>query len=376
MILHIISSYSSTPLYKSFIQEVDSLGVSQIIYNPVRDISKIGKHKVDFKTEYSEILYGSILNNHTDKLFYRLKVNKVMKDIEARVDFSKIKLIHAHTWYSDGGVAYKLALKYKIPYIVVIRNTDINLFQKYLIHERAFGRKILMNSSKIILISASYKRKILEDKSLQGILPNIEPKLIIIPNGVDHFWIRNVYPKKNTLNNPIDIIYIGRFVKGKNVMNLQKATLMLNAKGIYCRLHLVGGEGNQHKKILDNVAIHKEVFTYHGKIFDKDELSMLMRSCDIFAMPSENETFGLVYMEALLQGLPVVYTKNEGIDGFYDGTIGEGVDNMTSQEIADKLQKIIEDYGSYQFNQELFVQNHDWRKITKQYYSLYSSLMK
>lgn len=40
-------------------------------------------------------------------------------------------------------------------------------------------------------------------------------------------------------------------------------------------------------------------------------------------MPSHKETFGLVYAEAMSQGLPIIYTKNQGFDGqFPDGYVG------------------------------------------------------
>ena len=61
---------------------------------------------------------------------------------------------------------------------------------------------------------------------------------------------------------------------------------------------------------------YKEYMTYYGEITDKKTLKNLYRENDMFVMPSKNETFGLVYIEALLQGLPILYAKNEGIEGF------------------------------------------------------------
>src|SRR5690606_32772754 len=65
------------------------------------------------------------------------------------IDFSEIKMIHAHTWYSDGGVAYLLSKKYNIPYITAVRNTDLNVHYKYLLHHRKFGKEILKNANKV-----------------------------------------------------------------------------------------------------------------------------------------------------------------------------------------------------------------------------------
>ena len=57
-------------------------------------------------------------------------------------------------------------------------------------------------------------------------------------------------------------------------------------------------------------------FEFVGKVDSLPVLKSYYERSDFFTMPSKAETFGLVYIEALLQGLPVMYTQNEGIDGF------------------------------------------------------------
>src|SRR5690554_437621 len=148
MILHITNDYSGSTVYKNLVGELDKLGLSQIVYNPIKEKSRIGKNKIDLNVTDSEIIYSHILNKTIDRIFYRKKIKKILKDIETKIDLSEIKMIHAHTWYSDGGVAYLLSKKYNIPYIVTIRNSDLNVFQKYLFHERSYGRKFLERAEK------------------------------------------------------------------------------------------------------------------------------------------------------------------------------------------------------------------------------------
>src|SRR5690606_10005283 len=157
MILHITNDYSGSTVYRNLISELDDLGLPQIVYNPIKEESRIGKNLIEFNVKDSEIIYSHILNKTTDRIFFRKKIKKIIRNIETKIDLKKISFIHAHTWYSDGGVAYFLSKKYNIPYIVTIRNSDLNVFQKYLIHERAFGRKILAKAKSVILIAASYK---------------------------------------------------------------------------------------------------------------------------------------------------------------------------------------------------------------------------
>ena len=68
----------------------------------------------------------------------------------------------------------------------------------------------------------------------------------------------------------------------------------------------MGGGGTEAQKVLANVERDPDLYKYYGKIYDKDELIKIFQSCDVFAMPSRHETFGLVYVEAMLQGLPVI----------------------------------------------------------------------
>src|SRR5690606_42090359 len=119
-ILHVTNDFSGSTVYKNLVRELDNLGLSQIVYNPIKEKSRIGKNKIDLNVTDSEIIYSHILNKTNDRIFYKQKIKKILKDIESKVDLTKIRFIHAHTWYSDGGVAYLLSKKYNIPYSVTI----------------------------------------------------------------------------------------------------------------------------------------------------------------------------------------------------------------------------------------------------------------
>lgn len=372
MILHITNDYSGSTVYKNLVLELDNLGVSQIVYNPVRDKKKIGKNKVNLANIGSKIIYSHILSNYTSRVLYRRKIEKIIKDIESKIDMNTIDFIHAHTWYSDGGVAYLLHKKYNIPYIIAIRSSDLNLFQKYLIHQRKFGKNIIKYSKNVVLISASYKSKLLSETSLQSIKADLSKKLKIIPNGVDNFWVNNATLKKEKYETPLNCLFIGTFIKRKNIIQLQKAINEINKCSLKMELNLIGGGGRSHKKVMNIVDKNPQSMTYHGKIYDKNILKKHFEEADIFAMPSKNETFGLVYVEAMLQGLPILYTNKEGVDGFYDENIGEKVYSNGIDEIERKLIKMMTNYNDYEIPINKLKENHNWKNIAKKYKSLYS----
>lgn len=375
-VLHIANDYAGSKVYKNLIMELDKLGVEQVVYTPVRGEGPVGKNSVDFARGGSRIIYSSLLNWHVDRLIYPYKIFKIFRDIQRRVDFSSIDLIHAHTWYSDGGVAYFLAKKYRVPFIVAIRSTDLNVFYKKLAYVRTFGKRVLEESRRVILISASLKSNLSQIGSLRKSLEHFEGKIGIIPNGVDSYWLCNSVAKglwQPKDSKVVNIIYVGTFIKRKRLVEIQRAVIDLNLKSNNCKvhLHIVGGGGGKAVEAVRLIGLYPDYFTYHGKIDNKDELARLYRSSDIFVMPSLNETFGLVYVEAMSQGLPILYTENDGIDGFYSESIGEKVKRPTVQEIAEKLSLMIGSLDSYSIPIEEIKRNHSWAEIAKRYISIY-----
>jgi len=369
MVLHLSNDYTGSKVYSNLVQKLDDSNTEQKVYTPIRSIRKRGINHIDLKTKGSEILYRPILKK-TDRVFFKKKIKKIVADLVENGYHRDVNIIHAHTWYSDGAVAYELYKTYNIPYIIAIRSTDLNLFYKYALHLRRLGVNILNNASKVVFISEIYKRRFLKlfEKSFY------EEKCSVIPNGVDDFWVQNSEPRKRNIEETPQLLFVGTFLKRKNVARLIQAIEYLNIEGTPCELNLIGGGGLKEQKII-NLSKNLDFVTYHGKVYDKQELKEHYMKSDIYTMPSKAETFGLVYIEALSQGIPVLFTQNEGIDGFYDKNIGEAVNCFEEQNIASGIKKIIENYNKYDFNPSEIIENHNWSEIAKTYLSFYNNII-
>lgn len=370
--LHLSNDYSGSTVYKNLCMALDYNGVTQTIYHPTRSVHQMDKNLIKFKEPNSKIFYSPILTNYS-RIDFNFKKRRILKDLTLKdINASEYDVIHAHTWYSDGAIALSLKKRFGTPYIVTVRNTDLNLFFKYMVHLRKLGLEILRESENVVMISAQYNirlKNLLEKYSEEGIIP----KLKVIPNGIDPYWIENTYIKKQKITSPINLIHIGDFSRNKNVSSIIQSYQQLKKEGFELKLHLIGGKGvesNFQKKYGQDIDI-----IFYGFVSDKILISSLLKKSDIFVMPSHSETFGLVYIEALSQGIPVIYTKGEGIDGFYDKSIGECVNSRSLDSITDGIRKIILNYSNYNFNSNEMANNHNWGTIAKKYISIYESII-
>ncbi|UVD79134.1 glycosyltransferase family 4 protein [Myroides albus] len=372
-ILHIANDYSGSKVYQNLIKNLDYLDLNQIIYTGIRDASLIDCNKIIFCSSKSRIIYRNILTKY-DRINFYHKVKKLNNDLKKLVDLSKIDLIHAHTWYSDGAVAYELFKDCNIPYVITIRNTDMNLFYKFMLHLRKYGEQILQNARKIIFISDVYKERFLETSVYKRNYQSFNDKITIKYNGIDKYWISNSNQRMiYSSNNIFKILYIGKFDKGKNVLNLIKAIKRLNIERNQFSLTLIGGGGNDERKVLESI-IGCKFINFLGVIYDKEKLKEKFREHHLFAMPSHAETFGLVYLEAISQGLPILNTVNEGIYGIYNN-VGESVVSTSIDSISAGIKTLRENYNSYDFVPFEIVSNHLWEYIAKDYKGMYECVL-
>ena len=108
----------------------------------------------------------------------------------------------------------------------------------------------------------------------------------------------------------------------------------------------------------------------------KEELIDYYRDADIFVMPSLTETFGLVYAEAMSQGLPVIYTRGQGFDGqFEEGVVGYHTDSSSTEELISAIKNIVDNYEKISADCTDSAGKFDWKAITAKYADIYGGLV-
>ena len=362
-ILQISNDYYSTKLYRILFEKLLKLGIENDIYvfASNKHENKEKEENIVFQKCYSEFMRG----------IYPLKQWLIFKNFCKNFkDIRRYNLVHAHTVFSNGDIAYRIYKKYNIPYIVAVRNTDLNVFFKYMIHLRKHGVEILENAERIIFLSPEYQKKCIEKYIPTDKQKLILKKSLVITNGIDDFWFEKVVENKKIDNSIIRVVYAGSIDSNKNTITTIKSCKYLVEKGYRVKFTVIG-------KIVDTSQLTKDDFVEHIDFCNKEKLIEYYRKNDIFVMPSKTETFGLVYAEALTQGLPVIYTKGEGFDGqIEEGKVGYNVKYDDYIDIAEKIVKIFNNYNYYTQNIKYYLPKFNWENISEEYFKIYSEVLK
>lgn len=358
-------------LVSSLIKERDD--VSCTLFTLYREPEGVKNIESQYgKANYELISVKNQSNQYRYKLDFRYKINYKLKALMDKVDINKYDLIFASTIFSEGALAYKLSMKHNIPYVVAVRGTDSSLYFKYMFHLWLKAKKILSRAKQVFFISPNLLYKTYNHVCLRSSEELFKSKSLVIPNGIDRFWLNNYRSIKARNNNAIkqsfEFLFIGRLDKNKNIKNTIKAFLQTQKKYLDYNLSFtIVGENGYYSDYVKSITRKNSNINYLGPIYDKMQLLKCMRIHNVFIMVSHSETFGLVYIEALSQSLPIIFTKNQGIDGcFTNNKIGERVNSKSVKSIARGMSRIIENYEFYDFV-ESDLSSFSWENIALRY---------
>lgn len=357
-LLHICCNYPRTTVFRDLFTQLHAAGLSQHAYVPEKEQAMMGKYgEVDFPLTYSLIV------KPWDRALYFTKSRRAAPDIREKIDLSGVTLVHAHTLFTDGGIAYRLGL----PYIVSVRFTDIEYFYKYMPHLRAHAEKILRGAKRVVFLSPVAMEKVLsryvKDRAA------IEKKCLVIPNGIDGAWLDG--QARTLTQGEVRIGFSGLLNARKQPLKaLEAAALYAKESGKKVRF-LVAGDGELKDQLL-SAPQAKDLLDYRGRLNGRDAMKAFYRECDILLVPSTAETFGLCYLEAMSQGVNVLYTKGQGFDGqFPEGAAGFHVDCADVQDMVRRIADCVEGYEARSQRCVTLSRELEWQRVTSRVMEMY-----
>lgn len=291
-----------------------------------------------------------------DRAFQFIKYSTKQTIIEY-IQEEKFDLIHAHYLYPDGLITHILNKKTQIPYCITIRKSDILLMKS--IHKSSLTYKQGVNAignAKAILclnqMSVEYCKKI------------TQTKISLVPHGIDKLDISPTFPSSPAIS------VVASLIPLKRIDWVIKAYLSIKKpRPIPLKIIGNGPELNKLKALADN---HPMIF-FLGHL-SRDEVLKELDQSNIFVLPSHNESFGLVYLEAAARGNAIIGTYNDGIYGNFD----EGSEILYCKSYSDfraKLEYLIHnpikriEIAQAANNK---VKEFSWDKIIQQYNHIYN----
>lgn len=235
------------------------------------------------------------------------------------VSLLKIDLVHINSPFSMGNFGLELAKKRRIPSITTFHSQFRQDFYKSTNSE--FLSKIMSNiiiklydKSTLTLTMNSFSYKVMKEYGLKRktvkILPNATN---LVYKDFDENYERRVLDKYK-IDNRFTMLFIGRFVKVKNVyfiLDTLKELYKINKNFQFVFLGY-GPEEDKMKKIAkENNLENNVIFT--GKILDSDEKSIIIKNSNLLYFPSNYDTDGIVKIECACYAVPTLCLENTGV---------------------------------------------------------------
>jgi len=137
----------------------------------------------------------------------------------------------------------------------------------------------------------------------------------VIPNAVDLRRYQNAQPFARYRDGTLNIFFVGRFENRKGVLYLLKAYRQLRKRGYNCRL-LLAGSGPQEREVRRYIATRRLTgVELLGRVSDEDK-ARYFATADVYVSPATGrESFGIVLLEAMAAGAPIVCSDIHGYKG-------------------------------------------------------------
>lgn len=270
------------------------------------------------------------------KYIYKRSLKKIVKAL--RKDDIKIDIVHAHSFFPAGLVSTELFERQGIP-VVVTEHNSLVLTKSLNKRRLSYLQETLDNCSAFICVSEALKKAVM-DQVL------VKKEINVVPNVVSNvFYYRNSPNREGAFT----FISIGNLIKSKNhsltIQAFSKFSKVVENSSLY-----IVGEGIEHENLLlevDKLGL-KDKVVFTGCIGRQDVAEIISKS-NVLVLPSSFETFGVVYIESLACGRPVIAAHNGGADEIITNDNGLFVKNIDVDSIFDSMVTMYDMYNTFDY---------------------------
>ena len=327
---------------------------------------------------YSNIHFHEVRNMRYPLFEYTPYETALASKIVNVMTYEKLDILHVHYAVPHASAAYmtKQILRSKginLPVITTLHGTDITLVGNDPSYAPVVEFSINMSDG-VTAVSKSLKKDTLYRF-------NIEKEVKVIDNFIDQTKFQRTpnADLKSRYGEPDDIfiVHVSNFRPVKRVMDVIKSWEIVNAANPKVKLIMIG-DGPERQKTEEYCregncgSIH-----FLGK---RDGIGKFLSICDVFLLPSEQESFGLAALEAMACGVPVISSNRGGLPEVnIDGQTGFTYNIGDVNGMAEGIQTIIKDKATWsEFSARCIKHSskYDINNIVPQYEKYYQQIIK
>lgn len=288
-------------------------------------------HDSDYITDGVKVYKRTISKIVPHSLYRKTQIDKALSIIEKECRLNGIPDVFVGHWDNPQlEILNELKNKYGIKTCLVLHENEFKFEKKY-----GYRAQSLLNNIDIIGFRSLVGRN--NYMTQYG-----EPrKSFVAYSGVSSVFIKEGSNHKVTHPLPLRrFVYVGSLIKRKHPVEVLRTLYNIYPDGNFIINYIGDGQESitieQEQKINHN----KGTVLLHGRIA-REEIIKYLKESDVFVMISEEEIFGLVYLEAMALGLITIGSKREGIDGIIiDGENGFLCEPSSVEDLEATIRRI------------------------------------
>ncbi len=256
----------------------------------------------------------------------------------------KIDLIHAHSPFSMGKLAAKLAKKRGVPFVMTMHSQYKKDFAKFvkskaIVNAMAKGVAKVFDKATEVWTMHHMTADILRSYGYTAESFFFMPNACNMQVPADREKLVADFNKMYGLDNDMPVfMFLGRIVKQKNVFFIVDALKILDGDGLDFRMYFIGSGPDEEelKKYVKNLGLEEKIAVV-GRIDDRELQSKYYQRSNLFLFPSKYDMSSIVQIEAALHQTPGVYIKG----AVTTGTITDRVNGYLSDDDVNAYAKTI-----------------------------------
>lgn len=266
-------------------------------------------------------------------LMFKKNAKKALENLLEKED---IDIIHGHYLFPAGAAAVEVGKEHDIKTYVTAHGSDMFELYKTQPLMRSTVKKVLRDADGVFAVSNALRHEIIAT-GVQGIAD--KTKLSWNSVDINKFSAKenDKFKKESHLEDKPIVLFVGNLIKRKNVDSLLEAK-KISHSDYYL---VIVGDGPQFKKLkkkVDEENIRDVIFAG-----SRNDVEDIIPSCDVLVLPSYSESFGLVLIEALACGKPVIGSKVGGITEIINEDVGLLVNPNKVSSIARAIDRLVND---------------------------------